>query len=74
MTDVKSVVTYLKSFNNIERQYHSEVIKVIKIILVMLATNAVSNKLQCVAQILDVPVYNITASLTELVYDAAGPQ
>ena len=36
--DLKSIVTYLKRLNHIEKEYFSEVIKMVKLILVMPAT------------------------------------
>ena len=73
-TSLTDRVTYLKSLNSVEKQYYSEMIKVVKLILVLLATNAVSEKLQCVVQVEDLATYNSTASLTELVYDTARPK
>ena len=42
--DLKSLISYLKGLNAVERQYYSEVIKVAKLILVMPATNALSER------------------------------
>ena len=42
LTDFKSVVSYLKELNSVEKEFYSEVIKVAKLILVMPATNALS--------------------------------
>ena len=42
LTSVESVVTYLKSLNDVELAFYSEVVKLVKLILVMPATNAVS--------------------------------
>ena len=39
--DLKSIVTYLKRLSYIEKEYFSEVIKVVKLILVTPAMNAV---------------------------------
>ncbi|KAI6656107.1 Zinc finger MYM-type protein 1-like [Oopsacas minuta] len=44
MTDLESIVTHLKSLGIAERVFFSEVIKAVKIILVMPATNAVSER------------------------------
>ena len=44
LTDVRSLVVYLKSLSSAERQFFSEVIKVVKLILVMPATNATSER------------------------------
>ena len=42
--DFKSLISYLKGLNAVEREYYSEVIKVAKLILVMPATNALSER------------------------------
>ena len=74
LTDVESVVTYLKSLNSVEKQYYSEVIKVV--ILVMPATNAVSERsfsaLHRLKTWLRTTVQQVR--LHELVYDTACPQ
>ena len=44
LTDLQSVVTYLKSSSKVERECFCEVVKAVKLILVMPATNAVSEK------------------------------
>ena len=44
LTDLELIVSYLKSLNNVEKEYYSEVIKVVKLILVMPATNSVSER------------------------------
>ena len=43
LRDLKSVIIYLKTLNEVERNF-SEVISVVKLILVMPATNAVSER------------------------------
>ena len=43
-TPLTDIVTYLKSLNSVEKQYYSEMIKVVKLILVTPATNAVSER------------------------------
>ena len=42
--DIQSVITQLKGLNDVERAFCSEVIKVTKLILVMPATNALSER------------------------------
>ena len=42
--DLKSIVTYLKCLNHIEKEYFSEVIKVVKLNLLIPKTNAVSER------------------------------
>ena len=42
--DFKSIVTYLKRLNHIEKEYFSEVIKLVKLILITPATNAVCER------------------------------
>ncbi len=44
LTDLESVITYLKFRSHVEKEHYCEVIKVIKLILVMPATNAVSER------------------------------
>ncbi len=44
LTDVDAVITYLKYRSSAEKEYYCEVIKVVKLILVMPATNAVSER------------------------------
>jgi len=44
LTDLQSVVAYLKSLSIAEKEFYSEVIKVVKLILVMPATNAASER------------------------------
>lgn len=44
LVDLKSVVAYLKTLNSIEREFFSEVVNLVKLILVMPATNAVSER------------------------------
>ena len=44
LTNVQSVVTYLKSLNDVELAFYSEVVKLVKLILVMPATNAISER------------------------------
>ena len=44
LTDFKSVVSYLKELNSVEKEFYSEVIKVAKLILVMPTTNALSER------------------------------
>ena len=44
LTDLESIITYLKTLDKVEREYFSEVVKVVKLILVMPATNAVSER------------------------------
>ena len=44
INDLQSVVSYLKGLSEIEKEYYSEVIKVAKMILVMPATNALSER------------------------------
>ena len=48
LTDLQSVVTYLKSLSSAEKEFYSKVIKVVKLILVMPATNVVSERHGCV--------------------------
>ena len=42
LDDLQSIVSYLKVLNEVEKEYYSEVIKVAKLVLVMPATNALS--------------------------------
>ena len=44
LSDLQSVFSFLKSLNTVEKQYYSDVVKVAKLILVMPATNAVSER------------------------------
>ncbi len=44
LKDLKSVIAYLKTLNSIEREFFSEVLKVATLILVLPATNAVSER------------------------------
>ena len=44
LNDLQSVVSHLKSLNDVEREFYSEVVKVVKLILVMPATNALSER------------------------------
>lgn len=44
LTDLQFVVAYLKSLSIAEKEFYSEVIKVVKLILVMPATNSVSER------------------------------
>lgn len=44
LTDLQSIVAYLKSLSTAQRDYFSEVIKLVKLILVMPATNAHSER------------------------------
>lgn len=44
LPDLKAIFKYLKSLDTIGREYYSEVIKVAKLILVMPATNALSER------------------------------
>ena len=44
MADLKSIITYLKSLSNIEKAFYSEVVKIVKLILAMPATNATSER------------------------------
>ena len=44
LTDLPSIITYLKSLNSTEKSFFSEVIKIVKLILVMPATNATSER------------------------------
>ena len=44
MNDLQSIASFLKGLNEIEKEYYSEVIKVAKLILVMPATNALSER------------------------------
>ena len=44
LTDLELIVTYLKSLNVTEKEYFSEVVKVVKLILVMPATNSTSER------------------------------
>ena len=44
LRDLKSVIAYLKTLNEVEKTFYSEVISVVKLILVMPATNAVSER------------------------------
>ena len=44
LTDLESIITYLKTLDKVERECFSEVVKVVKLILVMPATNAVSER------------------------------
>lgn len=44
LTDLQSIVAYLKSLSTAQRNYFSEVIKLVKLILVMPATNAHSER------------------------------
>ena len=44
ITNLQTTITFLKSLNETEKEYYSEVIKVAKLILVMPATNAISER------------------------------
>ena len=44
LTDLKSVIAHLKMMNDVEKNYFSEVTKLVKIILVMPAMNTVSER------------------------------
>ena len=44
LDDLQSIVSYLKDLNEFEKEYNSKVIKVAKLILVMPATNALSER------------------------------
>ncbi|KAI6646956.1 Zinc finger MYM-type protein 1-like [Oopsacas minuta] len=44
LTDLPSIIIYLKSLNSTEKSFFSEVIKIVKLILVMPATNATSER------------------------------
>ena len=44
MKDVHSTIAFLKSLSSSEKQFYSEVVKLVKLILVMPATNAVSER------------------------------
>ena len=44
LVDLDAVITYLKTRNSVEKEFYCEVIKVAKLILVMPATNAVSER------------------------------
>ena len=44
LKDLKSVISYLKSLSTTQRNFYSEVMKVAKLILVMPATNATSER------------------------------
>ncbi|KAI6658146.1 Zinc finger MYM-type protein 1-like [Oopsacas minuta] len=44
LTDLSSIIAYLKSLNSTEKSFFSEVIEIVKLILVMPATNATSER------------------------------
>ena len=44
LMNLESVVTYLKLLNDVELAFYSEVVKLVKLILVLPATNAVSER------------------------------
>ena len=44
LKDLQSIVAHLKSLGSVQNIFYSEVVKVIKVILVMPATNAVSER------------------------------
>ena len=44
LSDLQAIISYLRTLNKIEMEYYSEVIKVAKLILVMPATNALSER------------------------------
>ena len=44
LSDLQAIISYLRTLNEIEMEYYSEVIKVAKLILVMPATNALSER------------------------------
>ena len=44
LSDLLAIISYLRTLNEIEMEYYSEVIKVAKLILVMPATNALSER------------------------------
>ncbi len=44
LTDIESVITYVKFRSHVEKEYYCEVIKVIKLVLVMPVTYAVSER------------------------------
>ena len=44
IVDLRAIISYLKGLNDVEKEYYSEVIKVAKLIMVMPATNALSER------------------------------
>ena len=44
LVDLDAVIDYLKTRNSVEKEYYCEVMKVARLILVMPATNAVSER------------------------------
>ena len=44
LSNIQSVVSHLRGLNDIEKEFYSEIIKVVKLILVMPATNALSER------------------------------
>ena len=42
MNDLQCIISFLKGLNEIEKQYYSEVIKIAKLIIIMAASNALS--------------------------------
>ncbi len=44
LTDLMSVISYLRSLSTVQKSFYSEVVKVAKLILVMPATNATSER------------------------------
>lgn len=44
LEDLQSVITYLETLTSVQKEFYSEVIKIVKLILVMPATNAVSER------------------------------
>ena len=44
LSNLQSVVSHLRGLNDVEKEFYSEIIKVVKLILVMPATNALSER------------------------------
>ena len=44
MNDLQCIISFLKGLNEIEKEYYSEVIKIAKLILIMPASNALSER------------------------------
>ncbi len=44
LEDIQSIIAYLQTLTSVQKEFYSEVIKIVKLILVMPATNAVSER------------------------------
>ena len=61
LTNLQLIVTYLKSLNSVEKEDFPEVVKVIKLILVMPATNAISERKFSALHRLNIATYNMSS-------------